>query len=69
MRGICKGESSNTLAAELELDYKTVLSLRHRIQANAEAQQPESPLPDKETETDEMFQNAGEKRDTSPRQD
>jgi predicted RNA-binding Zn-ribbon protein involved in translation (DUF1610 family) len=66
MRGICKGESSNMLAAELELDYKTVLDLRHSIQANAEAEQPKEPLPDERTETDEMFQNAGEKRGTSP---
>lgn len=62
MRGICKGESTQTLAAELELDYKTVLELRHSIQANAEAEQPEERLPDERTETDEMFQNAGEKR-------
>jgi len=62
MRGICKGESSNMLAAELRLDYKTVLELRHDIQANAEAQQPEAPLLDAHSETDEMFQNAGEKR-------
>jgi len=62
MRGICKGESSKMLAAELELDYKTVLELRHEIQANAEAEQPEEPLPDECSETDEMFQNAGEKR-------
>ena len=62
MRGICKGESSKMLAAELELDYKTVLELRHAIQANAEAEQPEEPLPDERSETDEMFQNAGEKR-------
>jgi hypothetical protein len=67
MRGICKGESSNVLAAELELDYKTILELRHAIQANAEAQKPEEPLPDEHSETDEMFQNAGEKRGTSPR--
>jgi transposase-like protein len=62
MRGICKGESTNMLAAELDLNYKTVLDLRHAIQANAEAEQPEAPLPDKRSETDEMFQNAGEKR-------
>jgi transposase-like protein len=62
MRGICKGESSNILAAELELDYKTVLKLRHAIQANAEAEQPDDPLPDQRSETDEMFQNAGGKR-------
>jgi transposase-like protein len=62
MRGICKGESSKILAAELDLDYKTVLDLRHTIHANAEAQQSQEALPDEQTETDEMFQNAGEKR-------
>lgn len=62
MRGICKGESSNMLAQELQLNYKTVLELRHRIQDNAQRQQPDTPLTDSETETDEMFQNAGEKR-------
>jgi DNA-binding CsgD family transcriptional regulator len=62
MRGICKGESSKELAAELGLNYFTVLTLRHATQANAEKAQPETPLPDEHTETDEMFQNAGEKR-------
>ena len=50
------------LAQELQLNYKTVLDLRHAIQKNAEQQQPDTALPDSETETDEMFQNAGEKR-------
>jgi transposase-like protein len=62
MRGICKGESSEELAEELELNYGTVLTLRHEIQLNAEHAQPTTPLPDTHTETDEMFQNAGEKR-------
>lgn len=62
MRGICKGESSKILAEELELNYGTVLTLRHEIQLNAEQAQPTTALPDTRTETDEMFQNAGEKR-------
>ncbi|NIV94816.1 hypothetical protein GWN42_18995 [candidate division KSB1 bacterium] len=62
MRGVLKGEPSKTLAAELDLNYKTVLTLRHQLQASAERLQPETPLTDDETETDEMFQNAGEKR-------
>jgi predicted RNA-binding Zn-ribbon protein involved in translation (DUF1610 family) len=62
MRGFCKGESSQVLAAELNLNYGTVLSLRHAVQANAEKAQPDTPLLDQRTETDEMFQNAGEKR-------
>jgi transposase-like protein len=67
MRGICKGESTNTLASELGLSYQTVLDLRHTIQANAKAKQPETPLPDAHSETDEMFQNAGEKGAVTPR--
>jgi transposase-like protein len=62
MRGICKGETTRMLAQELQLNYKTVLDLRHTIQAQAEQHQPDHPLPDTHTETDEMFQNAGEKR-------
>jgi len=62
MRGICKGETSRELAAELELNYKTVLDMRHKVQANAVSEQPKTPLPDLHSETDEMFQNAGDKR-------
>ena len=62
IRGVLKGEPTTTLAAELALNYRTVLSLRHDLQAQAERLQPDTPLDDDETETDEMFQNAGEKR-------
>ena len=62
MRGICKGESSRVLAAELKLNYVTVLTLRHGAQANAEKAQPDTPLSDQHTETDEMFQYAGKTR-------
>jgi transposase-like protein len=62
LRGICKGEPTQELAAEVGLGYQATLRLRHAIQANAQAAQPSTPLPDHATETDEMFQNAGEKR-------
>lgn len=62
LRGVSKGEASTTLAKELALSYPTVLNIRHQLQANAEREQPNTPLPDQQTETDEMFQNAGEKR-------
>lgn len=67
MRGICKGETTRELAAELKLNYKTVLTMRHRVQVNAELEQPNTALSDSHSETDEMFQNAGEKRKTSLR--
>jgi transposase-like protein len=66
MRGICKGETTLELAAELKLNYKTVLNVRHLIQANAELEQPKTPLLDRVTETDEMFQNSGEKGTLHP---
>lgn len=62
VRGVLKGEPTTTLAAELEVSYTTVLELRRDLQDNARWMQPNSPLPDAQTETDEMFQNAGEKR-------
>lgn len=62
LRGILKGETTNELAAELELSYLTVLNLRRELQENAERLQPETPVPDLEAESDELFQNAGEKR-------
>ena len=62
IRGVLKGEPATTLAQELELHYTTVLDLRHDLQDNAYLLQPDTPLPDERTETDEMFQNAGEKR-------
>src|SRR5512147_3046907 len=62
LRGVCKGEPTQELAAEIGLGDQAALRLRHAIQANAQAAQPNTPLPDRQTETDEMFQNAGEKR-------
>lgn len=62
LRGICKGESTACLARELHLAYDTVHHLRQRVQTQAVLLQPDTPLPDAVTETDELFQNAGEKR-------
>ncbi len=61
LRGVSQGKPSNQLAREIGLTEKTVLKWRHRLQAQAESLQPETPLVDKETESDEMFQNTGEK--------
>ena len=63
LRGFLQGQSSEQLARELGLTDKTVLKWRHRVQANAQRLQPDTPIADPETESDEMFQNAGEKRD------
>ena len=62
LRGVCKGESSAQIAREIGLTRQTVLSIRRKLQANAQAISPQTPLTDAQTETDEMFQNAGEKK-------
>ena len=66
MRGICKGETTRKLAAELQLNHKTVLTIRYRVQANAELEQPNTALPDSHSETDEMFQSSGKKGELHP---
>ena len=63
LRGVCQGVSSAQLGRELGLSRQTVLSIRRKLQTSAEQIQPEAALPDAEVETDEMFQNAGEKGD------
>jgi transposase-like protein len=62
LRGVCKGEPSATLAEELGLSRQCVHRWRKRIQQNAYTRLSDAALADLETETDEMFQNAGEKR-------
>jgi len=62
LRGVCKGEPSTVLAEELELSRRCVHKWRKRIQQNAYALLSQSALRDAETETAELFQNAGEKR-------
>jgi transposase-like protein len=62
VRGICKGEPSTTLAEENGVSWRTVHELRRVLQRNCYQMLPQTPLPDRDTETDELFQNAGEKR-------
>lgn len=62
VRGVLKGESAATLARELGMSRTTITELRHLLQANAAQLQSETRLIDKVVETDELFQNAGEKR-------
>ena len=62
LQGVLQGKSSAQIGREIGLTEKTVRKWRHRVQAQAERLQPDSPLPDWETESDELFQNAGEKR-------
>jgi transposase len=61
MRGFAQGIPTLHLAQELNLDYETLLNRRHQVYRLAFENLPTDPLPDDETEGDEMFQNAGEK--------
>jgi transposase-like protein len=62
LRGVLKGEASITIAAELQVSPQTILDLRRDVQDRARFLQPKTALTDEQTETDEMFQNAGEKK-------
>lgn len=61
MRGVSQGVPTMQLADELGRDYGTLLKRRHRIQELALENRPSEALTDQETESDELFQNAGEK--------
>jgi transposase-like protein len=62
IRGVGKGDPATELAEELALSRQCVHRWRQRLQANGYAMLSAKALPDAETETDEMCQNAGEKR-------
>ncbi len=63
VRGVVKGEPAQILANEVGVCRQTVQAIRQELQANAQRLQPTNPLDqDEQTETDELYQNAGEKR-------
>jgi hypothetical protein len=63
IRGFQQGVSTAQLSRELGRDYQNLLELRHKFMACGFYNLNRSALSDKVTETDEMFQNAGEKGD------
>jgi transposase-like protein len=67
LRGITQGTPTAKLAREVGITRQHLLILRHKIQARALAAADHSPLPDDQTEADEMYQNAGEKRGAAHR--
>jgi transposase len=67
VRGVGKGESSATLAAELGGGRSTGPLLRQKVQTNGYGMLAQGALTEGETETDERFPNAGEKRPTPRR--
>ncbi|MEP7288965.1 MAG: hypothetical protein ABI947_24695 [Chloroflexota bacterium] len=63
VRGVVKGEQAQILANEVGVCRQTVQAIRQQMQTNARLMQPDNPLEeDEQTETDEMYQNAGEKK-------
>ena len=63
VRGVVKGEQAQILANEVGVCRQTVQLIRQQMQANARLLQPDNALDDDEqTETDELYQNAGEKK-------
>ena len=62
IQGVCQGKPTAQLARELSLSRTTATEVRQQLQANAEQAQPQTPLDDLDVETDEMFQNGGEKK-------
>jgi transposase-like protein len=67
IRGIAQGTPTAQLARELGCSRRHLLDLRHRLQHRAWVRLSRQPLPDGEAEADEMFQNAGEKRQKAHR--
>jgi hypothetical protein len=67
LRGIARGEPTARLARELGCSRRHLLDLRHRPHHYAARFLPQQPLPDEAAEADAMYQNAGEKREGTPR--
>ena len=61
LRGFAKGQTTASLARELAINRSNLLALRHRLQDYAFQNRVLNPLEDQETQTDEAYQNAGEK--------
>jgi transposase-like protein len=67
LRGIAQGAPTARLARELGVSRTHLLTVRHRLQANALAHREAGPLEDDRVEADELYRNAGEKRGGAPR--
>ncbi len=65
LRGFAQGVPTAKLARELAISRQHLLKLRHRIQVNALDAADHSTLPEDQAEADEMYQNAGEERNTA----
>ena len=69
LRGFAKGETTLLLSKELKISYNQLLHWRHKLQEFAFENRDNSPLTDQVIESDEVFQNAGEKGELHPHED
>lgn len=70
LRGFAQGKTTLHLSEELELSYNNLLNWRHQLQELAYENRDLSPLTDDEVvESDEVFQNAGEKGTPHPNEE
>jgi transposase-like protein len=67
LRGIAKGEPTARLARELGLSRKQLHTLRQRIQTTVNVSAPTTVMTGTAFEADELYQNAGEKREPPSR--
>jgi transposase-like protein len=66
LRGIAQGVPTAKLAREVGISRQHLLRLRHEIQARALAGADRSPLPDDQTEADEISKRGGKKGSRTP---
>jgi len=69
LRGFAQGTTTQHLHEELGVSYNNLLGWRHRLQEHSFENRDVSTLPDMEVESDEMFQNSGEKGEPHPNAD
>ncbi len=61
LRGVTQGVSTSQLAEELDLSRRQAHTLRQRLQDNANETAPQRQMTGMHFESDEVYQNAGEK--------
>lgn len=67
LRGIAKGEPTARLSRELAIGRPRLHEIRKQLQQRLLATRAHTPMSDRVLEADELYQNAGEKKRTTPR--
>lgn len=62
LRGVAQGQSTARLSRELGIGRPRMHEIRKQLQKNLHHTLPNEPMNDEVLETDELYQNAGEKR-------